>query len=171
MVTDILNKYISKLLLCTFTCVLFLPIFTYAQSQIHQFLYNQPPEQPKSIFEIIFNLSETNRGVLAQSLKEKSSVVKKLQQDTKKENKIVIRESGDNFLVDLCLDDKDQKINISIYNLLGKKVMDVFDGIPASDSNGCSTHFIQGNNLPNGIYLCVVLGKNFRLREKFYVKR
>ena len=70
--------------------------------------------------------------------------------------------------LELKEDDYDNRITIAIFNLLGKKVMEVYEGYPTKNSN---IYEIQAASLPNGVYLCVAYGKEFRLDAKFIVSR
>lgn len=162
--------YKNILLVIVSAYLALIPQLNFSQSQNQHFLYNQVPEQPKSIFEVIFNFSEMNHGTkFAQPNKEKYSYIRKIQQDTTKENKIKsVWIDKDNLNAEVSLIDIDQKINISVYNLLGKKVFDIFDGLPQDER---AVYVKPAVSIPNGVYLCVVLGKNFRLREKFIVSR
>jgi hypothetical protein len=84
--------------------------------------------------------------------------------------RVSIREhSGGIYQLELDISDNQQNLSIGIYNLLGKKVVDVHQG---SEFAGRSKMFdINVQGIPNGIYMCIVQGDNFRLAEKFYVSR
>jgi len=91
---------------------------------------------------------------------------------TKKTNRITAiqeRRDGEGYYLLLELEDYDQRIQISAYNLLGKKVLDIYNGTAINDPE--YRYDIMTNNLPNGVYICFVFGKNFRLQEKFIVSR
>lgn len=91
--------------------------------------------------------------------------------DTSRNSRIIgIREhSGGIYQLELDISDNQQNLSIGIYNLLGKKVLDVHQG---SEFAGKSKMFdINVQGIPNGIYMCIVQGDNFRLAEKFYVSR
>ncbi len=59
-------------------------------------------------------------------------------------------------------------VNIAAYNLLGKKVLDIFQG---ELSETRQTFDFSIASLPNGIYLCIVQGRNLKLADKFVVSR
>ncbi len=82
---------------------------------------------------------------------------------------ILERRDGEGYYLLLELEDYEQRIQIAAYNLLGKKVLDIYNGIPINDPD--YRYDIMTNNLPNGVYICFVFGKNFRLQEKFVVSR
>jgi len=82
---------------------------------------------------------------------------------------ILERRDGEGYYLLLELEDYEQRIQIAAYNLLGKKVLDIYNGVPINDPD--YRYDIMTNNLPNGVYICFVFGKNFRLQEKFVVSR
>lgn len=59
-------------------------------------------------------------------------------------------------------------VDISIYNMLGKRVMEVFKG---ASSRGVHEHTQSISELPEGVYMCVMQGSNFRKAEKFFFNR
>lgn len=63
---------------------------------------------------------------------------------------------------------KQQDITITVYNMLGKEVLEVFKGI---SSNNQEEVYSKSFNLPNGIYICIMQGKNFKSSEKFIISR
>lgn len=63
---------------------------------------------------------------------------------------------------------KQQEISITVYNMLGKEVLDVYKGTSSSSQKEI---FSKPFNLPNGIYICVLQGKNFKDSEKFIISR
>ncbi len=149
----------------------------FAQSnEVKKSIYLPQTEPPKGFFDIVFNLNEILHGTkIADKDKDSGNkdpkVTSKVEQDTnRKENRIrSIRESGDRILLYVELEDYDQRITVSVFNLLGKKVLDVFDGYPNKDPD--IPYEIIKSSLPKGVYLLIVLGKNFKLRDKFIVSR
>ncbi len=63
---------------------------------------------------------------------------------------------------------KQQEIAISVYNMLGKEVLEVFKG---TSSSNVEETYSKTFNLPNGIYICIMQGKNFKSSEKFIISR
>ncbi len=61
-----------------------------------------------------------------------------------------------------------QYIEVFAYSLLGKKVMDIYTGEAKTGTNNLPFDISQ---LSNGMYICVVRGKTFKLAEKFLVSR
>jgi hypothetical protein len=83
------------------------------------------------------------------------------------ENRVIsLREESGTHILKLELKEKNS-ITISVYNLLGKKVLDVWNNQPKSDN----TYDLSSWKLANGAYICVVIGNDFRLTEKFVVLR
>jgi hypothetical protein len=110
-------------------------------------------------------------GMFSPSKDSLSGIARKASLDSSKNNRIVsIREhSGGIYQLELDVSDNQQNLSIGIYNLLGKRVVDVHQG---SEFSGKSKMFdINVQGVPNGIYMCIVQGDNFRLAEKFYVSR
>ncbi|MBX3042607.1 MAG: T9SS type A sorting domain-containing protein [Candidatus Kapabacteria bacterium] len=63
---------------------------------------------------------------------------------------------------------KQQNITITVYNMLGKEVLEVFKGISSTRTEEV---YSATFNLPNGIYICVLQGNTFRDSEKFIISR
>ncbi|MCX7880128.1 MAG: T9SS type A sorting domain-containing protein [Ignavibacteria bacterium] len=98
-------------------------------------------------------------------------VENRIENDTSRANRIIsVRESerDDKILIFLQIENKEQKIRIMVYNLLGKKVLDVYEGKPKDSSQ---PYEFSALGLPKGIFLLVVLGDNFRLREKLVITK
>lgn len=96
----------------------------------------------------------------------------KVENDTStKGNRIIsIRETekGDKMAIYLQVENMDQRIKIIVYNLLGKKVLDIYEGKPKDPTQ---PYEFSTSELPKGIFLLVVIGENFRLREKLIVTK
>ena len=61
-----------------------------------------------------------------------------------------------------------QPIEIVAFNILGKRVAEVFSGEAHA---GMNTVSFDLSGLSDGVYLCVVRGRNFKTAEKFLVSR
>ncbi len=72
-----------------------------------------------------------------------------------------------NFKVKIRLKEYIIPIKISIYNMLGNLVEEVYSGTAIE---GVDYPFVA-SNLPNGFYLCILQGPNFRDAEKFTISR
>ncbi len=114
---------------------------------------------------------ENSYGTVIDSyISEKSVSPKKyaVENDTASgKNKLTIRKEGSNYYCEVELEDYSQSIEISAYNLLGKRVKDVYRGEAIKNHS----YRIDVTSLPNGLYICVVLGAKLRLTEKFIVSR
>jgi hypothetical protein len=88
---------------------------------------------------------------------------------SQRESRIVsVRASSDVFAVRLELSDDEQTIDVGIYNMLGKKVHDVYRGYA---SRGMHDYSVPISDLPEGVYICIAQGSGFRRAEKFYLSR
>ena len=84
-------------------------------------------------------------------------------------SKIVsLRASGDIVTVRVELQREESQLEIGVYNMLGKKVQDVHKG---SAARGSHEYTAPVNDLPEGVYICIVQGADFRRAEKFYLSR
>jgi len=75
----------------------------------------------------------------------------------------------DEFTVEVAIEDQSAQIKLVAYNMFGKKVLDIFDFSPVGSN--LRQYRFNATSLPNGVYLCVLEGNNFRDVEKFIVSR
>jgi hypothetical protein len=61
-----------------------------------------------------------------------------------------------------------QAIEIVAFNILGKRVAEVYSGEARA---GMNTVSFDLSGLSDGVYICVVRGRNFKTAEKFLVSR
>lgn len=61
-----------------------------------------------------------------------------------------------------------QPVEIVAFNILGKRVVEVYSGEAKA---GMNTLSVDLSGLSNGVYICVVRGRNFKTAEKFIVSR
>jgi hypothetical protein len=86
-----------------------------------------------------------------------------------RENRIMFsRASSDVFTTRIELLTDEPLIEVGIYNMLGKRVMDVYKGASARGQHEYSQSVSE---LPDGVYICILQGDNFRKAEKFYFRR
>jgi len=145
-----------------------------SQNNYSKYIAVETDAKQKTFIDMLFEL---NPNVYTAKTKKKPEYYKTkteevAQDTTPKRNRIAsLRDGGDIFYLYLELVDRDDKISIDVFNMLGKKVLSVYDGYPYP--NGIPYEILVSGPppLPNGVYLCVVVGKNFRLREKFVVSR
>lgn len=75
---------------------------------------------------------------------------------------------GDQFYIKLLLSDYQSEISLIAYNMLGKEVLKIHNGTPKPKEND---YEFSSAGLPNGVYICVLQGKNFKSVDKFIVSR
>ena len=75
---------------------------------------------------------------------------------------------NEQFYIRLSLMDYQSDITLTAYNMLGKEVLKIHQGAPKPKD---SLYEFSSSDLPNGVYFCVLQGKNFRDAEKFIVSR
>ena len=99
------------------------------------------------------------------------SIVPKVEQeaDSTAKNEIVSLYSPDQikFYVGLQLTEYNVRIKLHVFNMLGNLVKEAFVGIATKDVE----YDFDASNLPNGLYLCILEGPNFRDAEKFTISR
>lgn len=79
-----------------------------------------------------------------------------------------VRASGDVVVVRVELQRDEPQLEIGLYNMLGKKVQDVQKG---ATSRGTHEYTAPVSDLPEGVYICIMQGADFRRAEKFYLSR
>jgi len=133
------------------------------------------PKRQRTVMEILFGITYFDSGTIIATAKERSTEPKQNVEGVKQDtvdtgNKLEVRqnESGDILYVYLTLKNPEQKIQVGIFNMLGKQVMEIYEGDYKSFKN---PYVLDSTYLPNGLFLCVAQGKNFRLAEKFIVSR
>ena len=144
-------------------------LFSFAKSESVHAYGNGKQQQVK----IAANYSKRimTGGMFMPGRDSSSNTIRRAVVDTSKINRIIgIRESsGGVYQMELDIADNQQNLSIGIFNLLGKKVSDVHQGGEFAGKSKMFDINVQG--IPNGIYMCIVQGDNFRLAEKFYVSR
>jgi len=111
-----------------------------------------------------------NHGIkFANNNNSKALSLEKVENDTVRTNSIInIWNNNDIYNVRINIRDKDSEVEIGVFNMLGKEVMKVFKGIVGNNE---AIYEFNADKLPNGVYLCVLQGRNFRDVEKFVVSR
>ncbi len=88
--------------------------------------------------------------------------------DTNVTNQILqVWYSSTELFVKVKVVDKNKNISLTVYNMLGKELIQIFEGVHTRDENP----YIVRYSLPNGIYICVLQGESFRDAEKFIISR
>ena len=89
--------------------------------------------------------------------------------DTIRTNRIVnTYGQNDVYTINIDLVENNDNLRISLFNLLGKKVLDIYSG---EAPLGRFTREFTVSSVPKGMYLCVVRGDSFQLTEKFVLSR
>jgi hypothetical protein len=155
-----------------------LAIQTYAQVNDNSFDYLFSTRFSNIHNSIFLSSTVYNGTEIVKSGTKKPATQKIIEADTSAgKYSISIRESSDGERVIVCLrlidsENKvyDKEIEILVYNMLGKKVMDLYKGIPKPEE--CAREYeIPKAKLPNGLYLCVAQSEKFRMVGKFVVSR
>lgn len=76
---------------------------------------------------------------------------------------------GDAHIVKIELRDYNSEIAIAVYNLIGKKVLDVYKGQPKNSPD--YPYEIQSWRLPSGVYICSLITKESRKTVKFVISK
>ncbi|MCX6139386.1 MAG: hypothetical protein NTX15_00880 [Candidatus Kapabacteria bacterium] len=88
---------------------------------------------------------------------------------SRKDNRFLFaRAAQDVFTARIEIAQDEQILDMGIYNMLGKKVMDVYKGY---SSRGQHDYTQAIADLPEGVYICIMQGSDFRKAEKFYFSR
>lgn len=88
--------------------------------------------------------------------------------DTSINNRILqVWSTSTELNVKIQVSDKNKTINITVYNMLGKEIVKVFDGPHVRENDPYTVNI----NMPNGIYICVLTGDGFKHAEKFIISR
>lgn len=61
-----------------------------------------------------------------------------------------------------------QNVEIEAFNILGKRVAEIYTGEAKA---GMNTVSVDLSSLSNGVYICVVRGRHFKTAQKFIVSR
>lgn len=168
----ILNTNINKLKnILKYSCLVFSFAFTInsaisQQNKPETKIYKQ--DTSKTLKYLAPKTPQKNSGTNIEQSKN-VQVSSKTEDENPIENKIekLWMSSEDKFVVKVNLKDKDSEIRLSVFNILGKEVFEIHNGKPI---NGNEYEFLS-SNLPNGIYLCILTGRNFRDAAKFIVSR
>lgn len=88
--------------------------------------------------------------------------------DTSINNRILqVWSTSTELNVKIQVSDKNKTINITVYNMLGKEIVKVYDGQHVREKDPYTVSI----NIPNGIYICVLTGDGFKHAEKFIISR
>lgn len=98
----------------------------------------------------------------------------KLLNDTlRKVSRIVgIELDASNDVLNICLELAENQpwIDISLYNMLGKRIKEVYRG-PATTDPSNRDFSTSVSDLPNGLYIVAIQGSSVRLADKVFISR
>jgi hypothetical protein len=143
--------------------IFFIPIILYAQDEITPDIDN-------------INTKSTNNNAIGIKIDNfNASKISSYKLNVSVENDSLATNSitnlylnNDVLFVDVRLENTNSKIKLSIYNMLAKEVLTIYDDIQSSKENRYQTSV---SNLPNGAFICILVGNNFRDAEKFLISR
>ena len=114
-------------------------------------------------------LTTNSNGIIIDDYKYVKSG-KFVEQDTSTvKNEITTIYSSDqiNFKVRISLKEYNVPIKLTVFNMLGNLVKEIYNGTAVKGTE----YPLDATNLPNGLYLCILEGRNFRDAEKFIISR
>lgn len=155
---------------------IFIAFSNLLSSQILDKPYLAPPKDyTPQIYKYIFTPASDNIAPKQVSQETKQKKIQSILNDST-ENSMNVNYDNSREVTGLTVKVKDgsKKIHISIYNLIGNKVADVYNKIP-STSGPTEIEIVEFKDmidkLSNGVYICVLQGHNYRLMEKFTISR
>ncbi|OGU57586.1 MAG: hypothetical protein A2X64_09045 [Ignavibacteria bacterium GWF2_33_9] len=108
----------------------------------------------------------------SQNIKERDNKVLKVESDTiVNGNKIekVWNNGQDRFIIKLLIiGNKEQPIRLSLVNLIGKEVKEIYSGTPMDSSWEYSFTYAE---IPSGVYICVLSSANYRDAKKIVISK
>lgn len=114
-------------------------------------------------------VSSMNRKAVTKQSGTTGAKIKVTSDTVRRESRILFAMvSSDVFKTKVDIGADQQNIDIGIYNMLGKRMADVYTG-PAS--RGEHEYTMSVSDLPEGVYICILQSGNFRRAEKFYLNR
>lgn len=160
-----------KLILLISFFMLLHSVYIYSQIYYKNIFLVPTYDKSKESYNLILN-KQPNYGTVIDELRKAGKKPWETKVDTAgtESRAIKVYEGKDKYLIRLTLrkEDYENPITISVFNLLGNKVMEVYKGMPYSYD---TPYEIPINELPKGVFFCNVVGKGFRLDSKFIVTR
>jgi len=116
------------------------------------------------------NSKDSNGTEIASENKRNNISQAKISSDTSDvQLKIVqIYTDKEKVIIKIDVRNYDSEIRISAFNMLGKEVKEFFKGTLARQE---TTLDFPIGELPNGLYLCIIQGRDLKLAEKFIISR
>ncbi len=162
-------KYNNILLILGISLFLFFHLFSFkllSQTKLSNILTNSSFHIKKNTNSSI-GIEIENYNARTISIESNSYLVLT---DSTSKNRInkIWKSRTETFTVEIELDDYSTEIQLTVYNMLGKEAMEIYKGIP---SRFDTKYDFSASSLPNGVYLCILVGNNFRKAEKFIISR
>ncbi len=162
--------HIARPVLATFFTVVFLMI---AAGEVFADKSRKAPSKtssvPATLTSPALTAAEVVVNAMGQRAATKSAKVNVANDTSKTESRIIsVRATPDVLQAKVDLATDQQQVDLAIFNMLGKRMTDVYRG-PASKGEHEYTTSIS--DLPEGVYICILQGSNFRRAEKFYLSR
>lgn len=162
-------KYISQILILSILAVGFLSDgHLYAQSLTKTAVKSATPQ-------LINKSNPATTGTIIATPNMKSNKVSnytaKANSDSTTSNSRITKiwNSNERYFVEVILEDKNAVVELVAYNMFGKNVQNIDDIIELNSTT--RVYSFNATSLPNGVYLCVLQGRNIRDVEKFIVSR
>ncbi len=131
-------------------------------------------EYSPQIYKYLFSLPTENTNSKPETNDSKPKKIQSVLSDTLSNNMEIVYNSNDWSKPDkliVTVKEKDKKINITIFNLIGNKVSDVFNAVPGSNETEIESFRKEIEKLSNGVYICVLQGYDYRIMRKFTISR
>ncbi|MFH1050057.1 MAG: hypothetical protein V1779_03890 [bacterium] len=126
------------------------------------------------IYKYLFTIPTENTVTKPENQDSKLKKIQSVSSDSLSNNMEISYNSNDLGKPDklnVTVKEKDKKINITIYNLIGNKVSDVYNAAPGSNDIEIENFKKEIEKLSNGVYICVLQGYDYRLMRKFTISR
>jgi len=160
-------------LLITIFSILFNANFIFSQNLTQPYIAPAKDYNPK-VFKYIFTLPNELSTSKQDVPDAKPKKIQSILNDSISNNMEITYSSsnlGEPNKLTVTVKEKDKKINITIFNLIGNKVSDVYNAVPGSNEIEIDSFKKEVDKLSNGVYICVLQGQDYRLMRKFTVSR
>lgn len=116
---------------------------------------------------------QRSSSIAANSYLQVTRTTKLLNDTLRKVSRIVgieLDASNDVLNIRLELAENQSWIDISLYNMLGKRIKEVYRG-PATADSPMRDYSTNVSDLPNGLYIVAIQGSSVRLADKVFISR
>ena len=159
-----------KISLILFLNIIFTDVAVSAFNSKHLYALTVNNSKPE-LRQIIANSNPDGMKIVSNNSKKREVQVA----ETQPKNSIKNIFEGDDGILNISLELIDEKteVKISVFNMLGKEVRKIYQGLPLEkDDEG---YFIFASkaplNLPKNVYILVVQGNTFRIADRFVVTK